>query len=57
MRGQRQPLLMFRPELGIDDLKGRLSALESLLYERKSRRYSFVRVMKEGTDVMLCAMH
>ena len=46
---------VFLPQLGIDDMEGPVAALEPLLDEWKQNPILFVRVVKEGTDMTLCA--
>ena len=46
--GRRQPLEMFLPQPGIDDMEGLLAALESLLDERQQYPILLGRAVKEG---------
>ena len=48
---------VFLPQLRIDDMEGPIAALEPLLDERKQYPVLLVRVVKEGTDMALCAKH
>jgi hypothetical protein len=49
-----QPLPVFVPQLGIDDMKGLVAALEPVFDERNYDTVLLISRMKKGTDMALC---